>query len=75
MPTEIGCMLFTLTSTCMNILSQFYFLTPMDYYVVHGLKGNFGHFEGKLKGDKLFGTGEAMPKKIALYINSTCIKF
>ena len=32
--------------TCMNILSQFYFLTPMDYNppwtIIHGPKGKFG---------------------------------
>ena len=29
-PPKLVCMHFTTTSTCMNILSQFYFLTPMD---------------------------------------------
>ena len=30
-PPKLVCMRFTSTSTCMNFLSQFYFLTPMDY--------------------------------------------
>ena len=28
---KLVCMHFRSTSTCMNFLSQFYFLTPMDY--------------------------------------------
>ena len=28
---QLVCMHFTSTSTCMNFLSRFYFLTPMDY--------------------------------------------
>ena len=47
-PPNLVSMHFTSVSTCMNFLSQFYFLTPMD--IVHGPKGNFGRFEGKLKG-------------------------
>ena len=30
-PPKLVCMRFTSTSTCMNFLSKFYFLTPMDY--------------------------------------------
>ena len=30
-PPKLVSMRFTLTSTCMNFLSRFYFLTPMDY--------------------------------------------
>ena len=30
-PPKLVCMRFTSTSNCMNFLSQFYFLTPMDY--------------------------------------------
>ena len=30
-PPKLVCMHFTSTSTCMNFLSRFYFLTPMDY--------------------------------------------
>ena len=48
-PPKLVCMRFTTTSTCMNILSQFYFLTPMDYMV---RKGNLAVFEGKQKGAK-----------------------
>ena len=33
-PSKLVCMHFTSTSTCMNFLSQFYFLTPMDYTMV-----------------------------------------
>ena len=42
-PPKLVCMHFTTTSTCMNFLSRFYFLTPMDY-IAHGPKGNFGRF-------------------------------
>ena len=30
-PSKLVCMHFMSTSTCMNFLSRFYFLTPMDY--------------------------------------------
>ena len=30
-PPKLVCMCFRSTSTCMNFLSRFYFLTPMDY--------------------------------------------
>ena len=30
-PPKLNCMRFTSTSTCINFLSRFYFLTPMDY--------------------------------------------
>ena len=30
-PPKLVCMRFTSTSTCINFLSQLYFLTPMDY--------------------------------------------
>ena len=30
-PPKLVCMHFTSTPTCLNFLSQFYFLTPMDY--------------------------------------------
>ena len=43
-PQKLVRMYFTLTSTCMNILSRFYFLTPMDY-IAHC---SMGKFEGKL---------------------------
>ena len=39
-PPKLVCMHFTSTSTCMNFLSQFYFLTP--WTIVHGSKGKFG---------------------------------
>ena len=45
-PPKLVCMHFTTTSTCMNSLSQFYFLTPMGY----GQKGNFGRFCRQVKG-------------------------
>ena len=43
-PPKLVCMYFTSTSTCMNILSRFYILTPMDY-IAHC---SMGKFEGKL---------------------------
>ena len=30
-PPKLVCMHFTSTSTCMNFMSRFYFMTPMDY--------------------------------------------
>ena len=122
-PPKLVCMRFTSTSTCMNFLSQFYFLTPMDYSpwsegkfwpfwrqtkndqnlrnwrshthqnwfacisgqpllawifwadsifwppwtIVHGLKGNFGRFEGKRKMSKISETREVTPTKIGLH--------
>ena len=40
-PPNLISMHSTSTSICMNFLSRFYFLKP----IVHGLKGNFGHFK------------------------------
>ena len=65
-PPKSVCMHFTSTSTCLNFLSQFYFLTPMDY-IVHGRKGNFGCFEGKRKMSNISETGEVTPTKIGLH--------
>ena len=41
-PPKLVCMHFTSTSTCINFLSRFNFLTP--WTIVHGLKGKFGRF-------------------------------
>ena len=43
-PPKLVSMHITSTSTCMKFLSQFYFLTPIDY-IVHGPKGNLAKFE------------------------------
>ena len=64
-PQNLVSMHFTSTSTCMNFLSQFYFLTPMDYSPWP--KGNFGRFEGIQKRGKILKTGEATPTKIGLH--------
>ena len=37
------------------------------FFDPHGLKGSFGHFEGKRKSGKISKTGEAMPTKIGLH--------
>ena len=47
-PPKLVCMHFTSTSTCMNFLSRFYFLTPMDYSPWS--EGKFWPF---LKGNKM----------------------
>ena len=64
-PPKLNCMHFTSTSTCINFLSGFYFLTPMD--IAHGPKGNFDHFEGKRKRGKISKTEEATHTKIDLH--------
>ena len=65
-PPKLVSMHFMSTSTCMNFLSRFHFLTPMDF-IAHGPKGNFGHFEGKQKGAKISETKKATPTKIGLH--------
>ena len=62
-PPKLVSMHFTSTSTCINLFSRFYFLTPMD----HGPKGKFGRFEGKRKRGKILETGEATPTKIGFH--------
>ena len=59
-PPKLVCMHFTTTSTCMNSLSQFYFLTPMvkrEILVV--LKAGKRSHNSKTK--------KAMPTKIGLH--------
>ena len=65
-PPKLNCMHFTSTSTCINFLSRFYFLTPMDY-IAHGPKGNFDSFEGKRKRGNISETEEATHIKIGLH--------
>ena len=65
-PPKLDCMHFTSTSTCMNFLSQIYFLTPMDYSPLS--EGKFWPF---LKGNKMepnLETKGAMPTKIGLHV-------
>ena len=60
-------------------LSWFYFWPP--WTIVHGLKGNVGHFEGKWKTSKISKTIVAMPTKTGLHAllhfmsTSTCLIF
>ena len=57
---------FTSTSTCMNILSQFYFLTPMNtHYIVHGLKWKFSCLWRQTKRSKIFKIRVATPNKFS----------
>ena len=73
---KLVCMHFTSTSACMNFLSRFYFLTPMDYSPWS--EGKFGHFEGEQIRSKISETGEAMLTKIGVHAcdsTSTCINF
>ena len=76
-PPKLVCMRFRSTSTCMNFLNRFYFLTPMDY-IAHGPKGNFGHFEGKLKGAITLKPETPRPPKLVCMrfrSTSTCMNF
>ena len=68
-PPKLVCMHFMSTSTCMNFLSQFYFLAPMDSSP--WLKGKFGRFEGKLKRGKISETGDTTPTKVDLHAFQT----
>ena len=62
MQPNLVSMHFTSTSTCMDFLSSFYFLTPMDYS-----QGNFGHFEDKQEKDKISGTKKVTPTKFGFH--------
>ena len=61
-PPESISMHFTTISTCTKFLSQFYFLTSMDYSP--GPKGKFGHFKGKQKTSNISATREATPPNL-----------
>ena len=64
-PPKLVCMHFRSTSTCINFLKRFYFLTPMDYSP--WFEGKFGHFESKGKRGKISTTREATVTKIGLH--------
>ena len=58
-PKQLGAHAFHInlySSTCMNTLSRFYFLTPMSY-IDHGPKGKIDRFKGKQKRGKISETG------------------
>ena len=59
-PVNLVCMHFTETSTCINFMSQFNFLTTRTTCIVHGLKGNFSQIWSK-KWAKISKTGRATP--------------
>ena len=61
-PPKLVCMHTLSTSTCMNILSQFYFLNPM-----HGPNGKFGQIWRQAKRSKISETGVATPTKIGFH--------
>ena len=46
-PANLVRMHFTATSTCINFISQFNFLTTRTTCIVHGQKGNFGQIWSK----------------------------
>ena len=50
---KLACMHFTLTSTCMNFLSWFYFLTPTDYSL-WSKREIWPFFKGQRKGKNLW---------------------
>ena len=64
-PPKLVCMRFRSTSTCMNFLSRFYFLTPMDYSPWS--EGKFWPFLKARKGTHNSETGEVTPTKIGLH--------
>ena len=64
-PPKLVCMRFRSTSTCMNFLNRFYFLTPMDYS--SWSEGKFWPFEDKRKMSKISESGEVTPTKIGLH--------
>ena len=72
-PPKLVCMHFTSTSTCMNFLSRFYFLTP------HGLlsmveKEILAVFEGKQKGAKSPQWERLRPPKlVCMHFTTTSI--
>ena len=64
-PPKLVSMHFTSTSTCMNFLSRFYFLTPMDYSPWS--KRKFWPFLRPTKRSQISKTGEATRTKIGLH--------
>ena len=64
-PPKLVCMHFTWTSICMNFLSRFHFLTPMDYSP--WFEGKIWPFWTQTKRGKISETGEATPTKIGLH--------
>ena len=64
-PPKLVCMHFTSTSTCMNFLSRFYFLTPMDYSPWS--EGKFWPFLEANKRSHNSKTGEVTPTKIGFH--------
>ena len=65
-PSKLVCMRFRSTSTCMNFLSQFYFLTPMGYSPWS--EGKFWPFLKANEMSKISETKEATPTKIDLHV-------
>ena len=61
-PPKLVCMCFRSTSTCINVLSQFYFLTPMDYS-----PRSEREIWPNLKSTNISETEKAMPTKIGLH--------
>ena len=71
-PPKLVCMHFTTTSTCMNFLSRFYFLTPMVEKEILAV------FEGKQKGAKSPKREMLRPPKLVcmhFITTSTCMNF
>ena len=64
-PPKLVSMHFTSTSTCMNFLSRFYFLTPMDYSP--WLEGKFWPFLKANKRSHNSETRETTPTKIGFH--------
>ena len=61
-PPNLVCMHVISTSTCINFLSQFYFLSPMDYS-----PWSEREIWPKMKRSEISETGEAMPTKLYVH--------
>ena len=75
-PPNLVCMHFMSTFTCINFLSHFYFLTPMDYSPWS--EGKFGCFKGKQKGAESPKLERPRPPKLVCMhftSTSTCMNF
>ena len=66
-PTKIGFHAFHVNLYLHEFFEPILFFDPHGPYIVHGLKGNFGCFEGRQERGKISETGEATSTKIGLH--------
>ena len=65
-PPNLVCMQVISTSTCINFMRRFYFLTPMDYS-----PWSEREIWPKTKRSKFSKTGEALPTKLYMYVHES----